>query len=949
MVRWVNGPSTHRAHRAGRTGTPPTKRDDVASASDRPRVIHEGLPTQLPDIDPEETQEWLESVDALLEEKGKTRARYVMLKLLEWARENQVGVPALRSTDYINTIPPEREPWFPGDEDIERRIRAFIRWNAAVMVSRANRKGLEVGGHIATYQSSASLFEVGFNHFFRGKDHLGGGDQVYFQGHGSPGIYARAFLEGRLTEDQLDSFRQEVSRGPGAGLSSYPHPRLMPEFWEFPTVSMGLTAINSIYQARFNRYLHNRGIKDTSQQHVWAFLGDGEMGEPESLGAIGIAAREELDNLTFVVNCNLQQLDGPVRGNGKIIQELESTFRGAGWNVLKVVWGREWDELLARDVDGVLVNQMNATPDGEFQTFSVESGGYIREKFFGGDPRLRAMVENLSDDELRRLPRGGHDYRKVYAAFKAATEHVGQPTVILAKTVKGWTIDSLEGKNATHQMKKLTKDDLKIYRDRLHLPITDAQIDDSDVAPFYHPGKDSPEIQYMLERRRVLGGPLPQRKVDPLPITLPGDDVYEPLKQGSGKQAIATTMAFVRLLRDLMKDPEIGRRIVPIAPDEFRTFGMDSMFPTAKIYSPHGQQYEGVDRKMLLKYREDLEGQMLHEGISEAGAMSSAIAAGTSYATHGQPMIPFYIFYSMFGFQRTGDSIWSYADQLGRGFLLGATAGRTTLTGEGLQHADGHSPLLAATNPACVYYDPAFAYELSYVVQDGLRRMYGSSDEHPHGENVFFYITLYNEPVVQVPEPEGVDVDGILRGLHLAQPAETSDGDERPRLQLLASGVAVPWAFKAQRMLAEEWDVRADVWSVTSWNELNREAIAVDSWNLLHPDEEQRTPYITTKLADSPGPLLAVSDYMRGVPDQISPWVESDWHSLGTDGFGFADTRAAARRFFKVDAESITVAGLEALAKRGEVDKGAVLDALQRYRIDDPTAVADVKQEGAGA
>jgi pyruvate dehydrogenase E1 component len=917
-------------------------------ASDRRTVIHEGLPTQLPDIDPDETQEWLESLDALLDEKGKTRARYVMLKLLERARANHVGVPALRSTDYINTIPPEREPWFPGNEHIERRIRAFIRWNAAVMVSRANRKGLEVGGHIATYQSAASLFEVGFNHFFRGKDHPGGGDQIYFQGHGSPGIYARAFLEGRLTEEQLDGFRQEVSRGPGKGLSSYPHPRLMPEFWEFPTVSMGLTALNSIYQARFNRYLQNRGIKDTSKQHVWAFLGDGEMGEPESLGAIGIAAREELDNLTFVINCNLQQLDGPVRGNGKIIQELESTFRGAGWNVLKVVWGREWDELLERDVDGVLVNRMNTTPDGEFQTFSVESGAYIREKFFGSDPRLREMVKDLSDEDLRKLPRGGHDYRKVYAAFKAATEHVGQPTVILAKTIKGWTIDALEGRNATHQMKKLTKNDLKTFRDRLFLPITDEQIDQSDTAPFYHPGVDSPEVKYMLERRRVLGGPLPKRVVDPNPVKLPGDEMYAELKRGSGKQAIATTMAFVRLLRDLMKDPEIGQRIVPIAPDEFRTFGMDSMFPTAKIYSPHGQQYESVDRKMLLKYREDVKGQMLHEGISEAGAMSSTIAAGTAYATHGEHMIPVYIFYSMFGFQRTGDSIWAYADQLGRGFLIGATAGRTTLTGEGLQHADGHSPLLASTNPACVYYDPAYAYEISYIVQDGLARMYGSTDEHPHGEDVFFYLTVYNEPFVQLPEPKNVDVEGILRGIHLAVPAETSEGDERPRVQLLASGVAVPWALKAQRLLAEEWQVRADVWSVTSWNELNRQALSVDSWNLLHPDEP-RTPYITTKLADAPGPLLAVSDYMRAVPDQISRWVESDWHSLGTDGFGFADTRAAARRFFKVDAESITVAALEALAERGAVDKSAVSEAQQRYRIDDPTAVAHVKQEGAGA
>jgi pyruvate dehydrogenase E1 component len=921
----------------------------VAPISERPTVIHEGLPTQLPDIDPEETQEWLDSLDALLDEKGKTRARYVMLKLLERARENQVGVPALRSTDYINTITPEREPWFPGDEYVERRIRAFIRWNAAVMVSRANRKGLEVGGHIATYQSSASLYEVGFNHFFRGKDHPGGGDHVYIQGHASPGIYARAFLEGRLSEHQLDAFRQEVSRGPGQGLSSYPHPRLMPDFWEFPTVSMGQAALNSIYQARFNRYLQNRGIKDTSDQHVWAFLGDGEMGEPESLGAIGLAAREELDNLTFVVNCNLQQLDGPVRGNGKIIQELESTFLGAGWNVIKVVWGREWDALLARDVDGVLVNKMNSTPDGQFQTYSVETGEYIRESFFGDDPRLRKLVEDLSDDEIRKLPRGGHDYRKVYSAFKAAADHVGQPTVILAKTVKGWTIQALEARNATHQMKKLTKNDLKEFRDRLFLPITDEEIDRDEVAPFFHPGPDSPEIQYMLERRRQLGGPLPERRVNPAPLKLPGDEMYAELKRGSGKQAIATTMAFVRLLRDLMKDPEIGHRFVPIAPDEFRTFGMDSMFPTAKIYSPHGQQYDSVDRKMLLTYKESKQGQMLHEGISELGGMGSTIAAGTSYATHGEPMIPVYLFYSMFGFQRTGDWMWALGDNLGRGFLVGATSGRTTLTGEGLQHADGHSPLLAATNPACVYYDPAFAYEISHIVQDGLQRMYGSTDDHPHGEDVFYYLSVYNEPTVQLPEPEGVDAEGILRGIHLAKPAETSDGDDRPQIQLLASGVAAPWAIKAQQLLADEWQVRADVWSVTSWNELAREGLATDSWNLLHPDEDRRTPYITHKLAQTSGPALAVSDYMRAVPDQIAQWVPTDWHSLGTDGFGFADTRAAARRFFRVDAESMVVAALEALAQRGEVDRSKAAEAFARYRIDDPTAVAGVMQEGAGA
>ena len=767
---------------------------ESSSTPDAPRagatrtVIHEGLPTQLPDIDPDETHDWIESFDSLVEERGRERARYVMLRLLERARETQVGVPALRSTDYINTIPPEREPWFPGDEEIERRIRAFIRWNAAVMVSSANRKGLEVGGHIATYQSSASLYEVGFNHFFRGKDHPGGGDQIYIQGHASPGIYARAFLEGRLEEEQLYRFRQEVQHGVGKGLSSYPHPRLMPEFWEFPTVSMGLTGINSIYQARFNRYLQNRGIKDTSQQHVWAFLGDGEMAEPESLGAIRIAAREELDNLTWVINCNLQQLDGPVTGNGKIIQELEANFRGAGWNVIKVVWGREWDPLLASDVDGVLVNRMNTTPDGQFQTYSTEKGGYIRDHFFGGDPRLRKMVEHMSDDQIVKLPRGGHDYRKVYAAFDSANKHAGQPTVILAKTIKGWTIDALEGKNATHQMKKLTQDDLKKFRDRLYLPISDRDLEQAyeqtGAAPFFHPGKDAPEIEYMMERRKSLGGSLPKRVLRAENLKLPGDEMYAELKQGSGKNSIATTMAVVRLLKDWMKDPEIGKRVVPIAPDEYRTFGMDAMFPSAKVYNPGGQQYESVDRNMLLSYKESTQGQMLHEGISEAGAMASATAAGSAYSTHGEHMIPFYIFYSMFGFQRTGDSIWAMADQLARGFLIGATAGRTTLTGEGLQHADGHSPLLAATNPAVVHYDPAFAYEVSHIMQSGLERMYG-----PDAEDVIFYITVYNEPVTSTPkEPEGVDAEGILRGIHQIAKAE-GDG---PRVQLLASGVALP-------------------------------------------------------------------------------------------------------------------------------------------------------------
>ena len=909
-----------------------------------PTVIHEGLPTQLPDIDPDETLDWLQSFDAMVDERGRERARYVMLRLLERARQSNVGVPALRSTDYINTIPPEREPWFPGDEETERRIRAFIRWNAAVMVSSANRKGLEVGGHIATYQSSASLYEVGFNHFFRGKDHPGGGDQVYIQGHASPGMYARAYLEGRLTEEQLYRFRQEVQHGPHAGLSSYPHPRLMPDFWEFPTVSMGLTAINSIYQARFNRYLQNRGVKDTSEQRVWAFLGDGEMGEPESLGAIRVAAREELDNLVWVVNCNLQQLDGPVTGNGKIIQELEANFRGAGWNVIKVVWGREWDQLLARDVDGVLVNRMNTTPDGMFQTYSTEGGDYIRDHFFGVDPRLRAMVEHMTDQQIVKLPRGGHDYRKVYAAFDAATKHVGQPTVILAKTIKGWTIDALEGKNATHQMKKLTQDDLKKFRDRLYLPISDRDLErsyeETGAAPFFHPGAEAPEIQYMLDRRRQLGGSLPKRVLRAKSLTLPGDDIYAELKQGSGKHKVATTMAVVRLLKDWMKDPGIGQRVVPIAPDEYRTFGMDSMFPSAKVYNPGGQQYESVDRKLLLSYKESAQGQMLHEGISEAGALASATAAGSAYSTHGEHMIPFYIFYSMFGFQRTGDSIWAMADQLARGFLVGATAGRTTLTGEGLQHADGHSPLLAATNPAVVHYDPAFAYEIGHIMKSGLERMYGED-----AEDVIFYLTVYNEPVAQPAEPDDVDAHGILKGMHRVS---TADG-EGPRVQLLASGVGFPWVQEAQQILADEWGVRADLWSVTSWNELARDAVAAEDWNLLHPGENPRTAYVTDRLGDAAGPVVAVSDYMRAVPLQIARWVPGDYRVLGADGFGFADTRPAARRFFHIDAQSVVVQTLQALADAGEVERSKVEEAFARYRIDDPTAVAGVKQEGGDA
>ncbi len=919
----------------------------MASGSDRNPIIIGGLPSQVPDFDPEETQEWLDSLDAAVDQRGHERARYLMLRLMERARERHVAVPEMRSSDYVNTIATRDEPFFPGNEEIERKILNATRWNAAVMVSRAQRPGIGVGGHIATFASSASLYDVGFNHFFRGKDGAAarsgqggtgrgrGGDQVFFQGHASPGIYARAFLLDRLTEAQLDGFRQEKSKAPH-GLSSYPHPRLMPDFWEFPTVSMGLGPLGAIYQARTNRYMHARGIADTSGSHVWAFLGDGEMDEPESLGQLSIAAREQLDNLTFVVNCNLQRLDGPVRGNGKIIQELESQFRGAGWNVIKLVWDRTWDPLLAQDRDGTLVNKLNNTPDGQFQTYATETGAYIRKQFFGDDHRLRAMVENMTDDQILHLGRGGHDHRKIYAAFSAALAHKGQPTVILAQTVKGWTLGpNFEGRNATHQMKKLTVDDLKRFRDRLHLPISDQQLQEGPP-PYYHPGRDSQEIQYMHDRRSALGGYVPTRVVRAEPLELPGDKAYAAVRKGSGQQSIATTMAFVRLLKDLLRDKEIGRRFMLIAPDEYRTFGMDSFFPSAKIYNPQGQQYESVDRQLLLAYKESPTGQLLHDGITEAGCMASLIAAGSAYATHGEPLIPVYVFYSMFGFQRTGDQFWQMADQLARGFVLGATAGRTTLTGEGLQHADGHSQLLASTNPACVAYDPAYGFEIAHIVRDGLRRMYGASPEHPHGEDVFYYLTVYNEPIQHPAEPEGVDVEGILKGVY-----RLSSGQQGSiPAQILASGVALPWALEAQRILAAEWHVRADVWSATSWNELRREAVEVEQHNLLHPEEEQRIPYVTRKLADAEGPFVAVSDWMRSVPDQIARWVPGRYQSLGADGFGFADTRGAARRFFHIDAQSIVVAVLTELAALGAVDRSVLKQAIDRYQLLDPSAAA---------
>ncbi|MGZ4611968.1 MAG: pyruvate dehydrogenase (acetyl-transferring), homodimeric type [Kineosporiaceae bacterium] len=895
--------------------------------------ILNGLPSQLPDIDPEETREWLESLDGAVDERGRARARYLMLALLQRARELGVGVPSLASTDYINTIPPEAEPWFPGDEEVERHYRRWIRWNAAIMVHRAQRPGIAVGGHISTYASSATLYEVGFNHFFRGKEHPGGGDQIYIQGHASPGIYARSFLEGRLTADQLDGFRQEKSH-PSGGLPSYPHPRLMPDYWEFPTVSMGLGPINAIYQAQLNRYLQARGIKDTSDQRVWAFLGDGEMDEVESRGALQLAAGEELDNLTFVINCNLQRLDGPVRGNGNIIQELEAFFRGAGWNVIKVIWGREWDPLLAADRDHALVNLMNVTPDGDYQTYRAENGAFIREHFFGRDPRTRAMVENMSDDDIWRLKRGGHDYRKVYAAYRAALEHTGQPTVILAKTIKGYRLGPhFAGRNATHQMKKFTLEDLKLLRDALRIPVTDAQLDaDPYLPPYYHPGDQDETIQYLRERRRRLGGPLPQRRVAGQTLKLPEAASYDVARRGSGKQAVATTMAFVRLLRDLMRDKEFGPRVVPIIPDEARTFGMDSFFPTSKIYNPHGQRYTSVDRELMLAYKESETGQILHLGINEAGSAAAFTAVGTSYATHDEPMVPIYIFYSMFGFQRTGDAFWAAADQMTRGFLIGATAGRTTLTGEGLQHADGHSPQLVATNPAVVSYDPAYAYEIGHIVRDGLRRMYGESPE-----NVYYYLNVYNEPYLQPAEPEGLDVEGVLRGMYLLRRADDLGGD-RPRGQLLASGVAVPWALEAQQLLRDDWSVAADVWSVTSWSELRRDGLRCDEHAFLQPGSAAPVPYVTQRLAQAPGPVVAVSDYMRQVQDQIRQWVPQHFASLGTDGFGFSDTRPAARRYFAVDGPSIATRLLLELARRGEVDPTAPAQAIEKYRLHDVAA-----------
>ncbi|GAB3178858.1 pyruvate dehydrogenase (acetyl-transferring), homodimeric type [Nesterenkonia halophila] len=905
------------------------------SAGEENSHIRSGLTNQLPDRDPEETREWLESFDQLLEIHGTERAEYIVRTLLQRAGAKSVDIPMVTTTDYVNTIPVDQEPEFPGDEELERRFRRILRWNAAIMVHRAQKEGISVGGHISSYAGMATLYEVGLNHFFRGADHPGGGDQVFFQGHSSPGNYARAYLEGRMSEEDLDGFRQEKSQAPH-GLSSYPHPRLMPDFWQFPTVSMGIGPMNAIYQAQFNRYVQNRGIKDTSEQRVWAFLGDGEMDEPESRGMLQLAANEKLDNLTFVINCNMQRLDGPVRGNGKIVQELEAFFRGAGWNVVKVLWGREWDQLLDRDDDGELVRIMNETLDGDYQTYKAESGEFIREHFFGRSEKTKEMVSDLSDDDIWNLKRGGHDYQKVYSAYQAATQSEGKPTVILAQTVKGYGLGpSFEGRNATHQMKKLSVDDLKLFRDTLRIPVSDEQIEaDPYNVPYYHPGEDAEEIKYLHERRKALGGPLPERREPVNTLELPGDKAYAQAKKGSGKQQAATTMALVRQLKDLMRDKNIGHRIVPMFPDEARTFGMDSFFPTAKIYNPKGQNYISVDRELMLAYKESEKGQLLHPGINEAGATAAFTAAGTSYATHGEPMIPFYIFYSMFGFQRTGDSFWAAADQLSRGFVVGATAGRTTLVGEGLQHLDGHSPLLAATNPAVKHYDPAFGFEIAHIMQRGLYEMYGDHDGVEIDRNVMYYLTVYNEPVTQPAEPEDVDVEGILRGIHRVSVGET-DG---PKVQLLASGVSVPWAQEAQQLLADDWGVSADIWSVTSWNQLRRQALDVEQAAMLDPEKEPEVPYVTQKLAGAEGPIVASTDFSTQVPDQIRQFVPHRFATLGADDFGFSDTRPAARRHFRIDSHSMVVRALQMLADEGSVDPSLAEKAYEQYQLSDVNA-----------
>ena len=870
------------------------------------------------DIDPVETGEWLESIDSVLTQHGPERAHFLLNKMIDFARRSGAYLPYSPNTAYLNTISPGRQPEYPGDRSLERRIEAYIRWNAMAMVVRANRESSEYGGHLSSYASSATMYEVGFNHFWRGASNGHGGDMVFIQGHSSPGIYARAFLEGRLDESQLSRVRREVG---GGGLSSYPHPWLMPEFWQFPTVSMGLGPMMAIYQARFMRYMENREILAPSDRKVWAFLGDGEMDEPESMGAITMPVREGLDNLVFVVNCNLQRLDGPVRGNGKIIQELEAAFLGAGWNVIKVVWGSRWDPLLARDQKGLLRRLMEETVDGEYQAYKANDGAFVREHFFGKFPETAEMVANMSDEDVWRLNRGGHDSRKMYAAYEAAVSHRGQPTIILAKTVKGFGLGSAgEGQNIAHQAKKLDLDALKTFRDRFNIPIADKDLEE---IPFCKLAEDSPEFEYLKERRGALGGYLPKRRKRAPDLRVPGLETFKTQLDGTGEREASTTMAFVRMLTALTKDKQIGRHIVPIVPDEARTFGMEGMFRQIGIYASQGQLYTPEDAGALMYYREDKKGQILEEGINEAGAFCSWLAAATSYSNHNTQMVPFYIYYSMFGFQRVGDFIWAGGDMQARGFLIGATAGRTTLAGEGLQHQDGHSLVAASTVPNCRSFDPTYAYELAVIIQDGLRRMIGEQ------ENIFYYITCMNENYVHPPMPAGVE-DGILRGMYLLKVG--SQG--KIRAQLMGSGTILREVLGASELLFKDFGIPTDVWSVTSFNELRRDALEVERWNQLHPDQPAKKCYIEQALADRPGPYIAATDYMKIVPDQIQRWVPGRFVSLGTDGYGRSDGRAALRQHFEVDERYIAVTALKALADDGVLDQKTVVQAIDKYGID---------------
>jgi pyruvate dehydrogenase E1 component len=878
-------------------------------------------PRDTSELESLEQREWIESLQYVIERGDRERVQRLLSALRHHARMAGVSLPFTAVTPYVNSIRTEDQVPLPGNQELERRIKSLVRWNAMAMVVRANRVSDGIGGHISTYASAATLYEVGFNHFFRGKENDGDADIIYFQGHAAPGIYARAFLEGRLSADKVQNFRRELA--PGGGLSSYPHPWLMPDFWQFPTVSMGLGPIMSIYQARFNRYLEDRGLKKPSEAKVWTFMGDGETDEPESLGAISLAAREKLDNLIFVINCNLQRLDGPVRGNGQIIQELEASFRGAGWNVIKVLWGSDWDPLLAADKEGRLAKRMGEIVDGQYQKYAVESGAYFREHFFGTDPRLLDMVKHLSDDQLKRLRLGGHDPGKVYNAYKAAVEHKGQPTVILARTIKGYGLgEAGEGKNITHQQKKLNESDLRTFRTRFGIPVSDDEIAD---APFYRPAEDSDELQYLRERRKLLGGFVPTRKESVAPIEPPGDELFEEFHKGTEGRKASTTMVFVRVLSKLLRDKQIGELVVPIVPDEARTFGMESLFRQVGIYSHVGQKYEPVDMDTLLYYKEAQDGQILEEGITEAGSMSSFIAAGTAYANHGVNTIPFFIYYSMFGFQRVGDLIWAAADSRTRGFLLGGTAGRTTLAGEGLQHQDGNSQVISLCVPNCVSYDPAYAYELAVIIQDGIRRMYKEQ------EHIFYYITVMNEQYEMPPMPDGVR-EGILKGMYRFRPA--GNPKAKLRAHLLGSGAILNEVLAAQKLL-ETYDVAADVWSVTSYQELYRDGHACDRWNMLHPGEKQRIPYVTQCFADgAPGVFVAASDYLKVLPDSIDQWMPRRMRSLGTDGFGRSEDRKSLRKHFEVDAASVTLATLAELMQAGQLDAKVVAQAIKDLEID---------------